>query len=347
MKIKQAIETAAKYAHTTKDPIPKWSSTIQMIDGRVIAHDLKSGVICETDFNVGKIAVDAKQIQRSIKASGDDINILLNNDSLEITGSGGRFKVPTVDLDDIPKIKEPPDDVKWVKMSSEEMKVIKNVSWPRSDDVSRPNLRGVYFYKKFISSMNGHCMCRYELNRNIPEELGIDYEISIIPDSLFSLTKDVEVCIYDNNFFVKAKDETHMVPIIDCKMPPIDDIIDKTKKFNKINVNRKDLLSTISRASIVDKSGSVIIELNGNKLAISSEDKNTSFSFNHTMDIFNRDESVNDGCICINNEYLIDAIDCIDFDLLSIKVNWNKEGSIDPMLIEGNKYISVIMPIRI
>jgi len=347
MEIQQAIETASKFVYKGRTAEVSYGlETIQIEGGKVVGHNLISGVIVSIDDKNLSAAVDAKKLVRTMKACGKNPRLDVNDRFVHIRGDGGGFKLPVHEIKDIPRIKEPPKDARWITVESEDYAAIKGVMWSVSDDSTRQHMTGVYFADDWVQAISGHCLSRCRLSEGIMERLGSKTPISVLPEALVGLAGEVEMCIYEKKCFARVNDEIRVTQVQDVAMPSAESIMKAIDNMAPITTSRTDLLETVKRALVVGNAG-VLISVKGNKMIVSCDDNDSKFSFTHAIDIEKTDGDMKDGCVLVSGNYIQSALEEVENDVVEIRVDWDPSGSLNPVFVFGKRYQSVIMPMRI
>ena len=348
MNFVKAVETASKFAAPKSD---NGLDTVQLVDGgsRVVAQDLRGGVVIEMDPPLGfEGAADAKRLLKAVKTCGDEPTLTWRGSILTVSGSGGRFRVPTRALADLPAIAKPPDNAAWIEAGAEDMAALEQVAWARSDDATRPHLTGVYLAGKSALAVNGHCLCQRQIGADLQAALGSEGPVCFDVGSILGLEGEAELCLGGDRIFVRDREGQMRVAKLlpDAHMPPVDQILNQASEFRSIVLDAEQLRATVSRA--VSVSADIDVRLaDGGKLQIEATDGATEFAFSHEIQAANS-AGLDLGFVRLNGRYLAHAVSAIDASEheVHLHVGWTEKGSLQPVLVAAGPCRSIIMPCR-
>ena len=206
---------------------------------KIVATDKEMGLISRYDaeiINPGDTTLSAKKLYEMIRElQGEDIHLVKNeNHHVTVTSQKVIYKIHGVPADEYPNVLES-DDIPYYKIPGAVLRdLIRGSSFAVSTDEMRINLNGVFFETEDsvngprlkMTATDGH---RLAMAYSQPGEHGgllLEKGIIIPRKGLLEIRKlveeeaeDVLVGIDHGMFFVKTKDTTLKVSLIDAEYP--------------------------------------------------------------------------------------------------------------------------------
>lgn len=324
---------------------------------KLMGNDLQLGIISNVKANIekeGSIALESKILIEIIRKLSDDIITIEKNDKNIVTIKSGKseFKIMGYDTTEYPKPVLIDKKNEIILFQSELKDMIKQTIFSISLNESKPILTGELF----------------EIENNIFKLVAIDgYRISyrekqidsnenvkvVIPGkTMIELTKilssdvdeKVKINYNDKHIIFNIGHSIIISRLLEGEFLDYKQIFKEEEKI-KLEVNKKEILESIERASLVSTIGNkepIIIDILDSNMIITS---NTSLGSSHEELLINRQNGENLK-IAFNPKYLIDALRVIEDDQIII----NYSSSLSPCLIlpkNENKYKYLILPVRL
>lgn len=324
-------------------------------DIRLIANDMDLGietVVSGTILEKGVVAFDANQICNYVKSFPDsDITIDTDGDfNTVITCEKIRFTLPGKSGDEfsyLPKI-DKKDPVIISQFTLKE--VVRQTIFSISDNEANKMMGGELFEIKGdnlrVVSLDGH---RISV-RNIKMKNSYNPSKVIIPGKALNEiskimssndTDDVSIFFSDKHVLFEFDDTVVVSRIIEGDYFKIDQMLSNDYE-TKVTVNKKNLLSCISRATLLIKEGDkkpVIMSINDSNIELKIN--SAVGSMNESIDI---EKAGKDLMIGFNPKFLIDALKVIEDENINIYLVNAKA----PCFIrdDNNNYIYLVLPVN-
>ena len=229
----------------------------------------------------GEITVPAKKIADIIKELPDgQINFELNDDAtkLVIKSSSGRYNLSTIPASDFPDFDVVKSDQVYEITSESLITLIQKTSFAMANQDWRHYLNGCLFQKSLndlvVVATDAHRLATYtlpleqegEFSGIIPRKTIIEL-LKILPKS----DEAVSFYINANNIVFMSKNFTFKSKLVDGNYPNYNQVIPSGEGL-EITVNRKQLLDTLSRVSVLssEKFKGVKLNTKGESLDVSA-----------------------------------------------------------------------------
>ncbi|MDD5474946.1 MAG: DNA polymerase III subunit beta [Syntrophales bacterium] len=327
---------------------------------RIVATDREIGLISDYGAEVaepGEITVNAKKLHEMVREmEGERVFFSSGkNNQVRIVSSKAEFRIPGIQADDFPEVHQE-DDVPFFTMPCRFLKnMIRKTFYAASTDETRSSLNGAFFKKDGVNcemvATDGH---RLSLVRgNIPDanEEGNNVEGIIIPrkglNEIRKMVEDgdgtVEVGIGGHVCVIKKQDSMLRVSLVDAVYPEYNRVIPKDRGI-EIVIEKKRIMQSLRRMGVMANElfSGVIITLLEGIIKLNSTNPDVGEA-NEEIAVDYRDGTFSVG---YNVRYLIEAIDSIDDEMVSLELR--SGGGAGVVKIPGNdSFMSIIMPITI
>lgn len=303
----------------------------------------------------GSLVLSAKLFSDIIrKLPNEEIEIEeRENNTVVITCLSSEFIIVGQSADEFPNIGEIKENNKITLEKEILNDMIKKTSFAASIDESKGIIVGslLEIEENNISmiSLDGFRMAvskEYVTNedsKNIIIAARILNEISKIISETNDEDKQIYIILDDKKAVVLLKDTKIVLRILEGDFIKYKDIIPKEYK-TRVIVNRKDLLNSIERASLLAKEGKnnlAKFSIFKDKLIITSKSEEG----NVKEEIFIEKEG-EDLDIGFNSKYILDVLKIVSDEEISMEFN----NSISPCIlkpVEGDHYLYLVLPVRI
>ncbi len=365
-KLSRALNNVSRIA-TGKVTLPVLNNVlIRVIDKKVscITTNLDMAIVDYlpvSNSKDGVVTVPAKLLAEFISNLPKSTKVKITSKDNKVTISADKYSSvingsPADDFPELPEINEKTAVV--FKMGVEEFKNgIGQVIIASSNDFNRPALTGVHFYTSdkslYIVSTDGYRLAKKQLVKNVQSEVKVTIPSTTLQEVLRSISDDMEeVEISFNEDLVRFRlGEIEIISkLIDAEYPNVDNLIPKSSEI-ELTANRDELIRIARLAGLFARHGA--------NDAITCEAKTPdTFSVHSIANEFGENDSVittkvsKDGKINITSRYLIDALNVIDSDEISIGFTEGIDQTSNiaaPMLLKkqgSDDYIHILMPIN-
>ena len=322
---------------------------------KLTANDMELGIETYIEGEVeaaGEIAIDAKIISNLVRSysnedflieSDDDnnVHIVCGNSNINISGRSTEEFVLLPELD-----KKDPVNISQFSLKE----VIRQTIFSISDNDTNKIMTGELFEIKKdnfkIVSLDGH---RISI-RNITLKNSYDDKSLIVPGKTLSelfkilpgdVDKDVSIYLCDNHVIFEYDSVKVVSRIIEGEYFKIDQMISNDYE-TKMDVNKKDLLEVINRATLLVKEG------DKKPIVFDVKDENATLSIRSSIGSMNDDlaieKSGKDITIGFNPKFMIDALRVIDDENVTLYMVNPKA----PCIIKNDddSYLYLILPVN-
>lgn len=349
-------------AVSNKSPLPALTGIkFDLLNNQLILTGSDSDITIQTIIeeekdileiiNEGSIVLSARFISEIIRKIDSKFVTfdLVDGCLTKITGDNSEFNLNGVKSIDYPKIDLSKTGENF-KIDSFTLKnTIEKTIFAASDREARPTLTGLN-----LKSENGfiHCTCTdsYRLANVILElEDTLDFNITIPSKSLSEVSKIIErdelidVYITDRKILFVFDNVFIQTRLIDGTYPDTSRLIPSEFEF-ELNVDSRDLLSSLDRASLLtNESANVVkLSLSENEVTLHSSSQEIGSVEEHiTSSIYSGSPLV----ISFSADYLSDAIKAIGSNKITLLFN----GTMKPFVIKdkaNDLIIQLVLPVR-
>lgn len=305
-------------------------------------------------IEAGTIAVEAKlfsDIIRKISFEDTaDVNITSDGTLVEITSESSLFRIQEKDPEQFPELPAMHEGHSITVSQFTLKEVIRNTIFSIASNDSNKMMTGELFEVRGnnlrVIALDGHriAIVNTELRDNY------DDVNAIIPGKTLSdigkivegaAEKDVEVCFDDNYVSFRFEDTVMVSRLIDGEFFRIDSML-SNDYLTKISVNRRELLNSVERSSIL------ISESDKKPLIFLLEEDSLNLRVNsptgYLDDVLRVEKGGKDIMIAFNPKFLLDALRAIDDEKVDLYMTTSKA----PCFIrdENKKYIYLILPVN-
>lgn len=321
----------------------------------VAATNLEVAIITKLNAQIkeqGAIAVPARLLTEFI-GNLPHTNIDLETDETKLKISAGGYKsvINSTIADDYPALPNSAEENSFTIAADLLKSAISGVALVAGNDVTRPILTGVYFYstdgQMYMAATDG-----YRLAERKMIKLDNDFA-AIIPSStladvtrLINNEKEITVKYNDEQITFVTGETSITSRLIDGKYIDYQQLIPTQTNFT-ITVDRADFIKITKVAELFarETAGSIIIEGNPTEKTLSVRSITSQLGENTSSIEADIEVSGGEDCmVSLNSKYLLDALNCIDGEKVTMKFN----GKLSPVLLMGqdDSYRHIIMPVK-
>ena len=282
-------------------------------------------VISNNNEVPGEITVPAKKIADIIKELPDgQINFELNDDAtkLVIKSSSGRYNLSTISASDFPDFDTVKSDQIYNIPSESFIALIQKTSFAMANQDWRHYLNGCFFQKSLndvvMVATDAHRLAVYtlplqgegEFSGIIPRKTIMEL-LKILPKS----NEEISFYINANNIVFMSKNFTFKSKLLEGNYPNHNQLI-PTGQGLEITVNRKQLLDTLSRVSVLssEKFRGVKLNTKGESLEVSAHNPEQESA----EELVPLDKWVENFNIAFNVNYLREVLASIEDETVSL-----------------------------
>lgn len=321
----------------------------------VAATNLEVAIITKLNAQIkeqGAIAVPARLLTEFV-GNLPHTNIDLETDETKLKISAGGYKsvINSTVADDYPALPNSAEENSFTIAANLLKSAISGVALVAGNDVTRPILTGVYFYstdgQMYMAATDG-----YRLAERKMIKLDNDFA-AIIPSStladvtrLINNEKEITVKYNDEQITFVTGETSITSRLIDGKYIDYQQLIPTQTNFT-ITVDRADFIKITKVAELFarETAGSIIIEGNPTEKTLSVRSITSQLGENTSSIEADIEVSSGEDCmVSLNSKYLLDALNCIDGEKVTMKFN----GKLSPVLLMGqdDSYRHIIMPVK-
>lgn len=322
----------------------------------LVSNDLDLGIkstVKALILKQGSVALDAKILSEIVKKlpnsqvliSVDDNNLVtINCEKSEFKISGQ----PSSEFIDLPLIQKE----NCIKLSQNQLKeMIRQTLFSIAIDETRPIFTGELFEIKDkifnIVSLDGH---RISIRKTILDNEYSDIRVVIPGKTLSEINKllsnedeIVNIFISDNHILFEFDNSIVLSRLLEGEFPKYEQIFSKDYEIS-VKVNKKEILMSIERASLISREGKrtpIKISIKQESIIITS---NTELGTAYEeINVLKNGKELD---IAFNPKFLIDVLRVIDDEEIEIRFT-NASSPCIIQQIDGEDYKYLILPIRI
>ena len=274
----------------------------------------------------------------------------LDEGGLHIKYSDSESELQVFPVENFPKI-EKTDDGEFVELKQSELKkIIERTVFSVSSDDSRPILKGCLFEVEngtlTTVALDGFRMavCKKEVNASGNFKAIIPARTLL--EIMRLLDKDdqiVKIVIQKNTLYIEIESTALISRLVEGEFVRYNHIL-PTTFANVVTANRKTLLNSIERASIVaknDRFNIVKFDIKENIMTVSAKSEIGNVNENVTSILEGKDM-----VIAFNGKYLSEYLKIVTDEFIKLNLNTN----IDPCVITpvgGEGFLYLVLPVRI
>lgn len=352
--LNKALVSVARVA-SSRGTLPILSNIlIKTIDNRVsvsatnlniaITHYIGSKVSEE-----GAITVPARLMQDLVSSiSSGVIDITLEETKLHIKNESFNSTINGMPAEDYPVMPKIQSSKVFNLQSGVLKKALSQVTVAASTDETRPILTAIFFHtingNLYVVATDSYRLAEKKVS-TLKEDVSLLIPASAINDLLRIMPDDdqqVEIKYDDQQVLFTVGDIELVTRLIDGKYPDYRKLI--PSKFEVVATLPKSELQNITKVSSLfarESAGSVTLNVDDKKNEINIQSVASQLGENTSK---SKAIVSGDGSITLNSKYILDALNILNDDQVTIGFN----GKLEPCEIKGSKdeYIHIIMPLK-
>ena len=319
------------------------------------SSDLESTMTSQIEIestSTDKIAISAKLLTDILKTFSEQplTFIKTDNNTIEISASNGKYSLAYLNGDEFPKQVEILDAHETVINGSDLGNAINSTIFASGTDDLRPVMSGVFFQfnsesLKFVAT-DAHKLVKFETTEytasEVSEFIMPKKPLQILKGILQTVDSDLTIQHNDSNAKFIFDKSSITCRLIDGKFPNYEAVIPKDNP-NVLTIDRQLFLNSARRVSIFSNktTNQVRLKLAGSLLNISAEDCDFSNKADENLE---RQYSGDDNRIGFNSKFLIEMLNNLDSDMITLSMSHpNRAGIIRPLIESGESKESITM----
>ena len=312
-----------------------------MIDGKTII----------SDYEFGGTLLTAKIITEIVRrVEGETLSINVVDETIVEIGDGkSNFKLNAVRIEEYPELDLETDGI-VIRLSSEEFaKTVDQTAFAASNKEQRPILTAVNLeandFKLIATATDSARLSRKEINLEKPVKFNINVPAKILTDVAQLIEKEVDIhlSISDKKIMFSFDNTVVSSRLIGGDYPNTHNIIPKTFNFF-LEVNAKEMISAMERASLlsVERENVVQLKMNEHSVVVSSKSAQVGSASEKITTFSYRGEEFS---VSFNSEYVSSAIKATQATDVVIAFL----GEMKPFVVKNEKdesLVQLVTPVR-
>jgi DNA polymerase III subunit beta len=346
-----------------KNTIPILANVLLETDGntiRLLATDIEVTLSSRCEAAVdkpGSATLPAKKLYEIVRSLPDgDVRLASTKDGGHVTVSADRFesRMPTMPVADFPTPPASELANPTTLASASLRQLISKTQFAITGEDTRYYLNGALFVIKPDSmtmvATDGHRLAMAAAPRT--GEKTDDLKVILPRKTLSELgrlladsDRDVEYERGENHMFFRIGPRLLVSRMIDGQFPAYEKVIPKGNDKH-IEFERDRLTSAVKRVAILsnERSRALKFQIEKNKVDVTT----SSPEFGDAREPLTVDYAGNDMTICFNAQYVLDFLNVVETDVVSLDVKDDvSQAVLGPVAPEGYSYTYVIMPMRV
>jgi DNA polymerase-3 subunit beta len=352
------IVNIVQKAVPTKTTYPMLEGILVKADEKLVlmGNDLEIGIECTMDAQIyekGEVVVDARIFGEIIKRMPNhQVSIeKVENENIIITCKKSRFEINGMDSENFPRIPEINGD-KSIKISQSHIKnMINQTIFAVGDDESHPVLKGVNIETKdnilnFVA-IDGF---RLALRKNLFEDIDTNINVVVPRKTLSEIAKilehveeDVNINVSENQIMFDTGNTKVVSRLLEGEYFNYENVIPDEYE-TRIVINKKELLNSIERASILilgeETKYPINILLKQDKMLITANTNKGNAREEIDVEIKGNDIEVK-----FNPRYFIEALREINEEYVDVSFS----SDVGPCVIKSidkDTFVYMLLPLR-
>ena len=321
-------------AYSVKTPMPALQF-LKIDNDTLTMSNNNITIMCNIEPLEMQALVPFKQLLDIVnKLNADTIELNKIENKINIKCGRSKFNLICGDFKEYPNIKIL-DDIDGVEIKVDTFKnIINKVNYACSKNEKRPILTGVNFGDYAVAT-DSYRLAKFDYNVGLNCTLfGSDLA------NLVNMLDTEKVLVRNNNYTASFEfgGTIYQTRLLDGKYPDTSRLITNTFE-QTCKVNRIELIESIERVNIFNTDDKNIVCLNINNKELNIKNLASQIGVGEEiLDCENQGEIT----IACTSQYLIDALNKFENDIIELKFN----GELRPFIIEENNATALILPVR-
>jgi DNA polymerase-3 subunit beta len=278
----------------------------------------------------GRICIPSKIIMEYLKNLPDQpvaFNINVNDLSIDMTSNSGKYRIVGEKADDFPKEPAQVDTSEFGMSSISLIECINRTLFAVSTDTLRPAMTGVFFEMNadglgFVSTDAHRLVQLRRSDVECPTTGGFVVPRKPLQQLRATLPTDespLRLAYNGSHLFVTGGPVSLSCRLIDARFPDYRAVIPVDNPY-RLMVNRADFASALRRVNIFANktTNQVLLDINGNSLAISAQDIDFSYEGNETLPCQYSGEDMK---IAFNAKLMVEIVNNLDGDEVVLELS--------------------------
>ncbi len=306
--------------------------------------------------NKGTLTIPAKLLSEFVSNLPKN-NIEIEDKNLHINIKSGRYEstingLPADEFPNLPVINEKKAIIFKILTTTLKQAISQTII-AASHDSSRPMLTGAYLHTidgdLFIAATDGYRLAeRHITNLKNDNKIEAIIPVSSLQEVVRIIPEDqteVEVLIDENQVRFRVNDVELTSKLIDATFVDYRQLIPSTQDI-RVTINKEEFTRIVKVASLFarESAGGITIKTDAKEKTISIHSIASQLGENTSSASA---EVVGDGVITLNSRYLLEALNCIDGEIVEFSFN----GKLSPSVltdadVKKSNYQHIIMPLK-
>jgi DNA polymerase III subunit beta len=219
----------------------------------------------------GEIAISLKALSALVAGFPKDVTITIGatDKAVTITGDKGRFRLPTIPLDDMPAAPELDHDIGMIELEAADLLRTLTVASVASKETTRYYLAGVFLHTiggdLIAVATDGHQLMRVATPASVfstDRSCIVPLKAATVIQKILRKTKPEKVTLRRSKalLMMKTPDITFITKLIDAEFPAYERIIPEAAA-NVVTCDNGDLVATLKRLAAVATDDKTLIAL--------------------------------------------------------------------------------------
>ena len=325
----------------------------------IAATDLDLSILLKVDADVatpGAIAVPARRFAEIVrKLEAVEVTLEAVDGSLSIRCGRAKFKIPTMNPEDFPRLPETKDVETFSAPAGVLKGMIRRTRYAVSTDLARPSMNGIFLEldSKRIAMVatDGHrlAFCEREESLPVSSQKGVIVPSKALDQLLRLLPEDgeLEMGIGENQAFFRTDGVSLFTRLIEGPFPNYQQVVPKNND-QELSISTDSLLMATDRvstlaASLTTKQIKLVLDADQLVLEVASAD------IGQAREELEASYSGKSMSIGYNATYLLDILKHVGSDEVRFELDRpDNAGIIEPgEQSEGERYFSLLMPLKL
>jgi len=344
-------------------------STLPILSTLLVRADKEGVLVAATDLDIsiqlrteaavekaGSVAVPAKRFADIVrKLEAVDVHLETADGALAIRCGRASFRIPTMPVEDYPKLPETKDIEAFAAPAGVLKSMIRRTRFAVSTDLARPSMNGIFMEldgsKLSMVATDGHRLAFCQREQDLPVKTAkgvilpakaLDQLLRLLPDE-----GELEMGIGENQAFFRTGGVCFFTRLIEGPFPNYQQVIPKgNERVLSLSTERlleaTDRVSTLA-ASLATKQIKLVLDSDQLVLEVASAEVGQA---REELEASYQGPGMSIG---YNAVYLLDILKHIGSEEVSLKLDRpDNAGIIEPGSQEtGERYFSLLMPLKL
>ena len=360
-KLTRALNNVSRIVAGGKATLPILNNVLIRVDGGKVTLTTTNLDMAVVDYlpviegEDGVVTAPARLMAEFVSNLPKSAKVEIKDDGQKIILKSGNYNatVNGMAADDFPEMPEvdEKESVAFLMGVDEFRTGLSEVLGVTSNDTSRPALTGVFYNtfngNLFVAATDGYRLADRKIVENVKSEVKAIVPTTPLNEAMRAIqedTEEVEILFSELMMQIRVGEVQITSKLIDGNYPDYRQLIPKESEEN-IEVKKDELVRTVKLAALFSKTvgGTIKVETDAKSkklriLAVANEMGENASEIEVEVE---KDEK-----ITLNAKYLLDALNCIEEEVVKIGLSQN----LAPMVVKNaksNDYTHIVMPLNV